>query len=59
MATIIWDTMGTNNELLLQMLKQTENIVTCYFSFENSDLFALVRTGLKVKSLWYIWQWHY
>lgn len=58
MPTIIWDTMGTNNELLLQMVNQTENIVTCYFSLENSDLFALIRTGLKMKSHWHILQWH-
>lgn len=51
--------MDTNNELLLQMVNQNENIVTCYFSLENSDLFALVGTGLKVKSPWHMWQWHY
>lgn len=58
MPTIILDTMDTNNELLLQMVNQNENIVTCYVSLENSDLFALVRTGLKVKSPWHMWQWH-
>lgn len=58
--TIILKTMDANNELLfgLQMVNQTENTVTCSFSLENSDLFVLVRTGLKVKSPWHMWQWY-
>lgn len=51
-----FDTIGTNNELLLEMVNQNESIVTCYFSWKSNHLFGLIRTGLKMA---YILQGHY